>query len=233
MKMRQLKLITIMCLGLASFAMYQLFFIMGQDGQLQVSSVGQVHEASRVNHAKELLGASYTGSAAQKAEGKNSLNKLVQNKVFNSLSPRWKHHSRKISQAVIAESARKKMDPFFVLAVIKTESKFNPHARGLHGEVGLMQIKPSTAEWIAKKYNLTWNGPKTLNNPVLNIRIGIAYMDYLRSKFNKKALKYISAYNVGPKKAHKIFRNSEQSYSARVFSNYLQMYNSPTRIARN
>lgn len=51
-------------------------------------------------------------------------------------------------------------------AVIRRESRFNPKARGSHGEIGLMQIKPATARAIGYRgsaaglydveTNLTW-----------------------------------------------------------------------------
>lgn len=233
MKMKQLKLLFV-SFFLVSFAFICIHFELFQwSKQPVISSVSEVHETYRVHHAKELLGEAYAGSPAHEAEGKNTLHQLVQRNVYRSLKPRWRHQTRKIAQTIISESARKKMDPFFVLAIIKTESKFNPQAIGIHGEVGLMQIKPSTAKWIAQKYKIPWQGEKDLRNPVFNIKVGIAYMDYLRAKFNKKALTYVSAYNIGPQRAKKIKEPSKQSYSAKVLDSYMKMYKHNNLIAYN
>lgn len=189
-------------------------------------SIEGVSEAARVSHAKELLGRSYFGSDAQKIEGRKSLNYVIYTKVQANLAPQWKGHARGIARTVITESAKYNLDPVFVLAVIKTESKFNPLTVGRFGEIGLMQIKPDTAEWIAKKYNLTWNGKKTLQNPEANIKIGLAYMNYLRNQFNGKAVKYVSAYNMGPRNVRRLLaRNMKPAeYNTRVMKNYVQFY---------
>lgn len=190
------------------------------------SSLTRINEASRVAHAKELLGRDYGGSSAQILEGQKSLHKTLQAKVRNSLPPKWKAQAQSITETVITESAKYHLDPVFVLAVIKTESKFNPLAKGRFGEIGLMQIKPSTAEWIAHKNKITWKGKKTLENPSANIRIALAYMDYLRTKFHRKALKYVSAYNMGPSNVQRLLSKNLKpaEYNARVMKNYHDIY---------
>lgn len=207
---------------------------------LNVPVMETVNEASRIEHAKELLGGGYKGSDAQKLEGRTALNEMIYQKVQNSLAPKWKAHARSIARTVIAESGKYKMDPVFVLAVIKTESKFNPAAIGRFGEIGLMQIKPDTAEWIARKFGIAWQGKKTLENPSSNIKIGLAYMNYLRTEFNGKALKYVSAYNMGPRNVRRLLAKNVKpaEYSSRVMKNYGELYakisdSSNTIIAAN
>jgi len=207
---------------------------------LNVPVMETVNEASRIEHAKELLGGGYKGSDAQKLEGRTALNEMIYQEVQNSLAPKWKAHARSIARTVIAESGKYKMDPVFVLAVIKTESKFNPAAIGRFGEIGLMQIKPDTAEWIARKFGIAWQGKKTLENPSSNIKIGLAYMNYLRTEFNGKALKYVSAYNMGPRNVRRLLAKNVKpaEYSSRVMKNYGELYakisdSSNTVIAAN
>lgn len=189
-------------------------------------SIEGVSEASRVSHAKELLGRGYFGSDAQKIEGRNSLNYMIYSKVQANLAPQWKGHARAITRTVIAESAKYHLDPVFVLAIIKTESKFNPLTVGRFGEIGLMQVKPDTAEWIAKKFKISWNGKKTLQNPEANIKIGLAYMNYLRTKFNGKAVRYVSAYNMGPGNMFRLIAKNVKpvEYNSRVMKNYRAFY---------
>lgn len=204
------------------------------------SKIEVVNEASRIAHAKELLGGHYKGSDAQKLEGRTALNEMIHDKVNSSLSAKWKVQSHAIARTVIKESSKYNMDPVFVLAVIKTESKFNPLAVGRFGEIGLMQIKPDTAEWIAKKFDIPWQGKKTLENPSANIRIGLAYMNYLRNSFKGKAQKYVSAYNMGPRNVRRLIANNvnPEEYNSRVMKNYGELYakisnNSNTVIAAN
>jgi soluble lytic murein transglycosylase-like protein len=56
-------------------------------------------------------------------------------------------------------------------AVVRLESNFNPRARGRAGEIGLMQIKPSTARGIGYSGSAT-----ALYNPDTNLRWGMAYL---------------------------------------------------------
>ncbi len=188
--------------------------------------IDSVNEASRVNHAKELLGKYYKGSNAQKLEGSQDLNLSIYNKVQTKLQGKWKLQAQKISKVIITESSKRNFDPVFVLAVIETESKFNPLTRGSHGEIGLMQLKPDTAAWIAKKYKIAWKGPKTLENPESNIRLGLAYMTHLRKQFDNKSYKYVSAYNMGPTNVKRLVASNIQpkEYSSKVMSNYKSFY---------
>ena len=215
------------------------FFSLGS-WSTNTTALDTVNEASRISHARELLGANYKGSKAQKMEGRKSLNEMIRSKVQTSLAPKWKAQSQNIARTVIAESARYKLDPVFVLAVIKTESKFNPVAVGRFGEIGLMQIKPDTAEWIAHKFGIPWNGADTLRNPSTNIRIGLAYMNYLRTQFTGKPVRYVSAYNMGPTNVRRLVAKNVRpaEYNTRVMKNYADLYsrigdNNITLVAAN
>ena len=46
------------------------------------------------------------------------------------------------------------LDPYLVLAVIWAESSFRPEIHSRVGAMGLMQIMPSTGEWIAGKLGI-------------------------------------------------------------------------------
>lgn len=191
-----------------------------------ITIIDKVNEASRISHAKELLGSNYIGSDAHSWEGKVSLSKMIHKTVRESLDKSWQKKARSIARTIIKESTKYKLDPVFVMAIIKTESKFNPHALGSFGEIGLMQIKPSTAEWIAGKFDLPWKGKDTLKDPVANIQIGLAYMSYLRGQFKGAARKYVSAYNMGPKNLNRLWKNKITTfkYSTMVMQNYDKIY---------
>lgn len=195
------------------------------------ASLSPVNEQFRIAHARELLGKKYAGSGAQKAEKIVSLNKVLYREVQSRLDKKYKKYASQIAKAVISESAKRKFDPIFVLAVIETESQFNPKAIGQFGEVGLMQIKPDTAKWIANKYKLKYINQKDLENPKTNIRIGLAYMAYLREEFDSSSVKYVSAYNMGAGNVRKIFskKTKTSQYSQRVIKNYSQFYASLTK----
>ena len=193
-------------------------------------TLASISEGARVAHAKELLGANYFGSEVEKTEGKKSLNHLIFKKLKSKLSLQWKGRAQSIASALIIESSKYNFDPVFVLAVIETESKFNPLTLGLHGEIGLMQIKPDTAKWIAHKFKIPWKGEQDLKNPEMNIKIGSAYMSYLRAKFETKPKKYVSAYNMGPKALRRMLSQNlnPNEYNSIVMKNYSHFYSSLT-----
>ena len=83
-----------------------------------------------------------------------------------------------------------------VYAVIKTESGFDSNAVSRVGAVGLMQILPSTGEWLAK-YHLNDSFTSiSLYDPQTNIKYGVYYLQYLFSRFGSWE-KAIIAYNWG------------------------------------
>lgn len=88
------------------------------------------------------------------------------------------------------------VDISFVYAIIKAESNFDDNALSDKGAVGLMQIMPSTATFVANQVGLQ---NFELTNPKDNITLGVAYLSYLGKKFdNQKDV--ICAYNAGENK---------------------------------
>jgi soluble lytic murein transglycosylase len=197
-------------------------------------NISDVDDAARQEQARELLGAYYDGSFAQKLEGQQYLNYLLFKTTDEMMKPRYKDRVPALVQTVISDSQEYSFDPVFILAVMKTESSFNPDAVGSAGEIGLMQILPRTAEWIAKKYDLPWRGPESLHDPVTNAKIGIRYFDTLREKFGRIAYHYLPAYNMGPKNMRRVERTlgnfdahgrvQKREYAVRVMKNYFSLY---------
>jgi hypothetical protein len=61
-----------------------------------------------------------------------------------------------------------------LIAQTRQESGFNPNAKGAAGEIGLMQIKPSTAQ--APGFGVAPVDPATLSDPRQNILFGARYL---------------------------------------------------------
>lgn len=87
------------------------------------------------------------------------------------------------------------VDPALVYAVIKTESKFDETAVSHAGAIGLMQITPSTFEWMNSKNNVKAEG-KDLFLPDENIDCGVHLLSFLITKYQNVDTA-ISAYNAG------------------------------------
>lgn len=87
--------------------------------------------------------------------------------------------------------------PDLFLRLMEVESNFRIRAVSRDGARGLCQIQPETARHISRRLGQPPIPEEMLFDPVLNLRLSAAYLDYLEKKY--KALpKAISAYNMGP-----------------------------------
>ena len=201
---------------------FQNFQVMPED----LMGLQPVDESLREVHARELLGSQYRKSnASQKSELGDLHFKLYQ-EVRSQLSPQHRSKAFRLTQAILRESAKFGFDPVFVAAVIKTESSYNPLSIGGVGEIGLMQIRPETAFWITKKYKISFNNANELKDPVKNVIVGVAYLDYLRSNFPDKAYRYIAAYNMGPKNVRRLMAQNKKpkQYPTQIYKHYKETY---------
>jgi soluble lytic murein transglycosylase len=182
-----------------------------------------VGSAFQMNHALELLPSDQSSFALDIANG-SDLRPLILDLVKKSLPAKYEDRSFEIARAVIVEANHHHMDPLFLLAVIATESRFNMDARGTHGEIGLMQVLPVTAKWLAPQAGLPANFD--LHEPAVNIRLGATYFARLRTTFKHKGNRYIGAYNMGVKNVSRLLKShvEPKEYSSRVLANYSQIY---------
>jgi hypothetical protein len=103
-----------------------------------------------------------------------------------------------IAQAIVTESAKAKYDPLLVTAITRFESTYDRNAVSNKGAVGLMQINPRTAEYVAGMHGMAWHGSWRLFDPAYNVRLGIAYLKYLERYFGGNLRQALVAYNWGP-----------------------------------
>jgi hypothetical protein len=102
-----------------------------------------------------------------------------------------------VTRAIVEESKRHAIDPGLVLAVIHVESRFDTYAVSPVGALGLMQILPSTGAELAAREGIDWFGPQSLFDPVVNVRLGAAYLDQLSRRYGNTSMA-LAAYNWGP-----------------------------------
>lgn len=180
----------------------------------------------RVEHARELMGASYKKSIVSRFEKRSGLEKNIHEVIRARLPAAFKYRAYTIAKTIIEEASHNSLDPYFVMAVISGESSFNPLAIGPVGEIGMMQIRPTTGEWMAKILKTKWHGEKTLRDPVANIKLGVAYLAWLRNKFEGHGQLYLAAYNMGPKSVkNAVSRNVyPKDYPIHVMKRYIAFY---------
>lgn len=134
--------------------------------------------------------------------------------------------ARKLAKTINEECDQYDLDPFLILAVIQVESNFSPKAVSNKGAIGLMQVTPSTAGYLAGKLGISIRGNKSLHDPFINVRLGIYYLSLLQDRF-KNIEHALLAYNFGPGK----FEESKEqvilasSYAKRVLKFKKQLNN--------
>lgn len=109
-------------------------------------------------------------------------------------------------QTTIQASAKTNgLDPLLVASVIRVESQFHEGDVSHAGAIGLMQLMPDTAQWIAtqmpsQELARSRTSGAELASPDLNIQLGTWYIRYLTQQFNGNVVAAIAAYNGGPKR---------------------------------
>lgn len=89
------------------------------------------------------------------------------------------------------------VDPYLAAAVIRTESKFQDSVHSHRGAIGLMQLMPDTAQWIAGQLDDASYSVEAIHEPERNIRYGIWYLRSLQREFDGNDVLALAAYNAG------------------------------------
>jgi soluble lytic murein transglycosylase len=103
-----------------------------------------------------------------------------------------------LARTLVEEARRHDLDPRLVLAVVHVESRYDTYAVSNMDAMGLMQILPSTGEWLAPQVGVDWQGPQTLFDPISNVRLGVAYLRMLVDRYDGNLSAALVAYNWGP-----------------------------------
>jgi soluble lytic murein transglycosylase len=99
--------------------------------------------------------------------------------------------------AVIREqAAQKHLDPALIAGVIYAETKFDPRTSSA-GALGLMQLLPATAEYIAHLSGGVRFTTSDLATPRINVAYGSWYLRYLLDHFEGDEMLAVAAYNGG------------------------------------
>ncbi len=98
---------------------------------------------------------------------------------------------------LVEQSEHYGLDPYFVAAIIRNESRFNRNAESELGATGLMQIMPETGEWIADHLDMDDYSETKLTDAEVNITMGTWYLDYLMDLFGQNHETVAAAYFAG------------------------------------
>ncbi len=84
-----------------------------------------------------------------------------------------------------------------LLGIACQESCFNPVAHSGSGAVGVLQLIPSTARLVARRYHIPYSSTY-LTDPDKNIQLGSLYLDGLLRQFDRDVVYTLIGYNAGP-----------------------------------
>ena len=110
------------------------------------------------------------------------------------------------------QAADKNLDPALLAAMIYQESKFQDRTSSA-GAKGLMQILPSTAQFIASKSGGTAFELRDLGTPQINIAYGTWYLRYLIQRYDGNETLAVAAYNAGENNVDKWVRRAGGDHS--------------------
>lgn len=126
---------------------------------------------------------------------------------------------KKVSEQLLSLCKFYRFDPAFILSVIQVESGFKSTALSPAGAVGLMQLMPATANVVVRDMSLPLDSKimkrletgrnvqdhiqtlsrQLLMDPIINMTLGMAYLSFLRERYQKMHPFYLlAAYNMGP-----------------------------------
>jgi soluble lytic murein transglycosylase-like protein len=124
----------------------------------------------------------------------------------------------RLAPVIVSESRRSGFPLTLVLAVIDVESSGNSFARSSAGALGLMQLRPITAEATAQEIGIEWYGSDMLFDPVDNVRLGVAYLERMVARFGDLPIA-LAAYNWGPTRVSRVLESGgrvPEAYANRV-----------------
>ncbi|HEX4779294.1 MAG TPA: transglycosylase SLT domain-containing protein, partial [Usitatibacter sp.] len=101
-----------------------------------------------------------------------------------------------------AAAKQNDLDEALVYAIIRQESRFNADARSSAGAMGLMQLMPSTARWVARQIDVKPFHADMLSQPETNLQMGTYYLRRVLSDLGHPILA-TAAYNAGPGRARR------------------------------
>ncbi|HEY3729287.1 MAG TPA: lytic transglycosylase domain-containing protein [Solirubrobacteraceae bacterium] len=94
------------------------------------------------------------------------------------------------------QAADKHLDAALIAGVIYAETKFDARTSSA-GAVGLMQILPATARFLAHRSGATTFSTADLSTPQVNIAYGSYYLRYLLDEYHGSTVLALAAYNGG------------------------------------
>ncbi|RZU48254.1 soluble lytic murein transglycosylase [Fluviicoccus keumensis] len=118
-------------------------------------------------------------------------------KQLHSYSLRYLTPFREVAQGYAQEFG---VDPAWVYGLMRQESRFVTNAKSGVGAGGLMQVMPSTAQWVANRLKIPYHAGMA-NEVGMNIRLGTYYLSNALKNLGNQPVLATAGYNAGPNRA--------------------------------
>jgi len=139
-------------------------------------------------------------------------------RAAGQLALKWQWHDRAITTAVkaglmdditlrfpvafrarvVTEAEKYNLDPSWIFGIMRQESAFMSDAKSSAGAMGLMQIMPETAKWLARKSKAALRDPSDAFHIEKNISLGARYLSDMLTSYRGNMILATAAYNGGP-----------------------------------
>ena len=93
------------------------------------------------------------------------------------------------------------VDAALLFGIARQESRFVADIVSSAGAVGLMQLMPPTAQWVAKQLKLADFRPSQISDVAINTQFGAYYFKYWFDRLERLPALAAAAYNAGPGRA--------------------------------
>ena len=185
-----------------------------EDDALSMLADTEALQRAREYHAVDLQGESRREWNNWLLDSARTPQEMAQAAV---LAARWELHDRAIFSAGRAEQRRAislrfpvlyesevteaaeehGIEPAWILGVMRRESAYIQDVQSPAGAVGLMQLMPRTAKYVAElQGDDDWNGD--LTDAGTNIGLGTYYLRHVLDKFEEHQVLATASYNAGP-----------------------------------
>jgi soluble lytic murein transglycosylase len=124
-----------------------------------------------------------------------SIMTLAQTGEFDDVTLRY---PRPFVEPVGAASKLAQMPQDWILAVMRQESLFRKDAVSRADARGVMQMVPSTATAVARRWHLSSPGRDGLFDPTIAVPLGAAHLRELLDRYGEQLPLALAAYNAGP-----------------------------------
>lgn len=114
-------------------------------------------------------------------------------------------------QSILSAAKARKLDPRFILALIKQESVFKPMAKSPAGARGLLQLTMDAAVKYGPGAGLRSVSENQLYQPDTSITLGAEYLEYLAGLFPKMLEPIAASYNGGEDNVARWLKRSKQN----------------------